>query len=252
MLYRPDWLTMPVVKLHPRSKFACCWTRRIGLALFAAIAVVCAGMVLACPGAFAQDGEKPDAPDRPQGPVEQNLKVISAQAPYRMISGKQRIEWAAQQTLGPESLLVGTLTAAIGTGRDTPPEYGPHWEGYAKRYGMRFSGISASNTIEAGLGALWGEDPRYVRNQNLSFKKRIGNVFLLSVTARNRDGKLVPAYARYIAIPGNNFLSNTWRVSSEATTSAALARSGYGVLGEIASNAWSEFWPDVKRKVFKR
>lgn len=252
MLYRPDWLTMPVVKLHPRSKFACCWTRRIGLALFAAIAVVCAGMVLACPGAFAQDGEKPDAPDRPQGPVEQNLKVISAQAPYKMISGKQRIEWAAQQTFGPESLLVGTLTAAIGTGRDNPTEYGPHWDGYAKRYGMRFTGIAASNTIEAGLGALWGEDPRYVRNRNLSFKKRIGNVFLLSFTARNREGKLVPAYARYIAIPGNNFLSNTWRVGSEATTSAALTRTGYGVLGEVASNAWSEFWPDVKRKVFKK
>ena len=215
-------------------------------------ALICAGMVIACPGAFGQDGEKPDAPDKPQGPVEQNLKVISAQAPYEMISGRQRIDWAVQQTFGPESLLVGTLTAAIGTGRDTPPEYGPHWDGYVKRYGMRFTGIAASNTIEAGLGALWGEDPRYVRNQNLTFKKRIVNVFLLSFTARNRDGKLVPAYARYIAIPGNNFLANTWRVSSESTTSAALSRTGYGILGEIASNAWSEFWPDVKRRVWKR
>ena len=73
-----------------------------------------------------------------------------------------------------------------------------------------------------------------------------------SFAARNREGKLTPAYARYIAITGNNFLSNTWRVSSEATTNAALARTGYGVLAEIASNAWSEFWPDVKRMVFKK
>lgn len=169
-----------------------------------------------------------------------------------MISGKQRIAWAVQQTFGPESLLVGTLTAGIGTGRDTPPEYGPHWDGYAKRYGMRFTGIAASNTIEAGLGALWGEDPRYVRYQNLTFKKRIANVFLLSLMARNRDGKLMPAYARYIAIPANNFLANTWRVSSEANTSSALTRTGYGILGEVASNAWSEFWPDLKRKFLKR
>jgi len=201
---------------------------------------------------LGQQADKPDAPEKPQGPVEQNLKVISAQAPYEMISGKQRVQWAAVQTFGPESLLVGTLSAGIGTGRDNPEEYGPHWDGFAKRYGMRFTGIATSNTIEAGLGAIWGEDPRYVRNQNLTFKKRIGNVFLLSFAARNRQGKLMPAYGRYIAIPGNNFLSNTWRVSSEATTSAALTRTGYGVLAEIASNAWSEFWPDVKRMVFKK
>jgi hypothetical protein len=202
---------------------------------------------------LAQDAEKPEVPvTKPQGPPEESLKVIAAQAPYEPISGKQRIEWVAVQTFGPESLLVGTLSAGIGTARDNPEEYGPHWDGFAKRYGMRFTGIASSNTIEAGLGALWGEDPRYVRNQNLPFKKRIGNVFLLSFTARNRQGKLMPSYARYIAIPGNNFLSNTWRVSSESTTSEALKRTGYGFLAEIASNAWSEFWPDVKRMVFKK
>jgi hypothetical protein len=162
------------------------------------------------------------------------------------------MQWTAGQTFGPESLLVGIWSAGIGTARNKSEEYGPHWDGFAKRYGMRFTGIAASNTIEAGLGALWGEDPRYVRNQILPFKKRIGNVFLLSFTARNRQGKLMPAYARYIAIPGNNFLSNTWRVSSESTTNAALTRTGYGVLAEIAGNAWSEFWPDVKRIVFKK
>jgi hypothetical protein len=203
--------------------------------------------------ARAQESEKPDAPEaRPQGPPEQSLKVIAAQAPYEPISGKQRVQWAALQTFGPESLLVGLWTAGLGTARNKPFEYGPHWDGFGKRYGMRFTGVAASNTIEAGLGALWGEDPRYVRNGNLPFKKRIGNVLLYSIASRNREGKLMPAYARYIAIPGNNFLANTWRVSSEATTSDALARTGYGMLAEISGNAWSEFWPDVKQKVFKK
>ena len=208
-------------------------------------------VVIAGSRCLAQAGT-PDVPSAPQGPVEQNLKVVAAQAPYQPITGKQRVQWAAWETFGPESLLVGNFTAAIGTGRDSPVEYGPHWDGFAKRYGMRLTGIASSNTIEASLGALWGEDPRYVRNQNLPFKRRIGNVFVFSFAARNRQGKLIPAYARYIAIPGNNFLSNTWRVSSASTTSAALARTGFGVLSEIASNAWSEFWPDVKHLVFKK
>jgi len=221
------------------------------VAIFAALGI--SVLFLNVTAGRTQVPEKPEAPTaKPKGPPEQNLRVIAAQAPYEPISGKQRIQWTAEQTFGLESLLVGTQTAGIGTARDKPEEYGPHWDGFAKRYGMRFTGIAASNTIEAGLGALWGEDPRYVRNQNLPLKKRIGNVFLLSFTARNRQGKLMPAYARYIAIPGNNFLSNTWRVSSESTTNSALARTGYGFLSEIAGNAWSEFWPDVKRMVFQK
>jgi hypothetical protein len=209
-------------------------------------------MASGCVPSLAQQSEKPDAPNPPQGPVEQNLSVIYAQAPYAPITGTQRIQWAAYETFGPESLMVGTLAPAIGTARNNPEEYGPHFDGFAKRYGMRFTGVASSHVIEAGLGSLWGEDPRYVRNQNLPFKRRIGNIFLLSFTARNREGKLIPAYARYIAIPGHNFLSNTWRVSSDSTTSAALSRTFYGVLSEITSNAWSEFWPDVKRKMFKK
>jgi hypothetical protein len=221
-------------------------SRRIALPLLA---------VLLSPAlpTWAQETEKPEAPAaKPQGPPAVSLKVVPAQAPYEPLSAKQRVEWAALETFGLESWLVGIWTAGIGTARDKPEEYGPHWDGFAKRYGMRFTGIAASNTIEAGLGAIWGEDPRYVRNQNLPFKKRVGNVFLYSFMARNREGKRMPAYARYIAIPGNNFLSNTWRVDSESTTNQALARTGYGLLADVAGNAWSEFWPDVKRMVFRR
>jgi len=208
--------------------------------------------LLLADGIPAQEPEKPDAPVAPQGPVQQDLKVISAHAPYRIISAKERAQWATVQTFGPQSLLTGAFTAGIGTARNSPHEYGPHWDGFAKRYGMRFTGVASSNTIEAGLGSLWGEDPRYVRDADLPIKRRIRNVFVLSFAARNREGKLMPAYARYIAIPGSNFLSNTWREHSEGTTSAALERTGYGILSEIASNAMAEFWPDVKRLILRK
>jgi hypothetical protein len=51
---------------------------------------------------------------------------------------------------------------------------------------------------------------------------------------------------------GNNFLSNTWRADSEANTSNAVVRCVWGVLGRMTSDAFAEFWPDVKRKVFKK
>ena len=46
--------------------------------------------------------------------------------------------------------------------------------------------------------------------------------------------------------------SNTLRADSEADTDDALLRCVWGVLGRMTSDAFAEFWPDVKRKVFKK
>ena len=64
----------------------------------------------------------------------------------------------------------------------------------------------------------------------------------MTFMAQNRDGKLMPAYARMIAIPGNNFLSNAWRADSEATVDRAFIRTGLGFLGRLGGNTFAEFW----------
>ncbi|HEY1462878.1 MAG TPA: hypothetical protein VGF44_05625 [Terriglobales bacterium] len=179
-----------------------------------------------------------------------NTNAPNVDAPSTYITSRQRFQWFVTSSVGPTSLAAGLFTAAFGTARNTPKEYGPHWEGYGKRYAMRFTGIATSNAMEAGLGALWGEDPRYFRDANDPIKARIDHAILTTFTARNRQGETMPAYARFIAIPGNNFLSNTWRADSEANTKSAAIRSVYGVLGKMGGNAFAEFWPDLKRLAF--
>jgi hypothetical protein len=117
---------------------------------------------------------------------------------------------------------------------------------------MRMTGIVTGNAIEASVGYYFHEDPRYFRVPERAFKSRIANVARLTVVARHDDGTYGPAYARYIAISGNNFLSNTWRVSSEANVHDAILRTGEGFAGRMAANAFEEFWPDIKKRVFHR
>jgi hypothetical protein len=179
----------------------------------------------------------PDPPDR-------NLDSNNTRS-YSPITATQRFYWFAKNTLGPESLVGGMVSAGFGTAIDKPREYGPHWDGFASRYGMRLTGVSTSNAMEASLGAFWGEDPRYFRAANRPFGYRVKNIIKMTFTACRRDGSQRPAYARFIAIPGNNFLSNTWRADSEATIRDAGLRTVWGVLGRMAGNAFSEFWPDV-------
>lgn len=197
--------------------------------------ILCATVLMACPA---------PAQVAPATPI--------ATPVYSPPTAKDRLNWFAYNTAGPASLAGGTVSAAWGTLFNSPREYGPHWEGFGKRYGMRLTGVSTGNAIEAGLGAVWGEDPRYLRAAGQPFKARIVNVFKMSVMTHKRDGGIMPAYARYAAIAGNNFLSNAWRAPSEATTGRAALRTGLGFLSRITGNAFYEFWPDAKSRLFKK
>lgn len=179
--------------------------------------------------------------------------VVEKPPAYRPITTLQRFTWFGSSTFGPASLLGGTVSAGWGTLFNLPHEYGTHWDGYGERYGMRMTGIATGNAMEAGLGAIWGEDPRYFRDGGSApLKNRVGHIVKWTFVARDRNGDVIPAYARYLAVTGNNFLSNTWREPSEADNGHSLERIGLGVLGRMASNAWQEFWPDAKQKFFHR
>jgi hypothetical protein len=182
------------------------------------------------------------------GTVLHAQSSVSADQP---ITGEERLKWSLLSTIGPASIAGGAISAGFGTLTNAPHEYGTHWQGFGERYGLRLSGIAVSNTMEAGLGALWGEDPRYSRVADQPFRSRVRHVVKMTFLAKNGDGETVPAYARYAAISGSNFLSNAWRPDSEANTSHAVTRIGLGFLGRMSGNAFEEFWPDVRDRLFR-
>lgn len=180
------------------------------------------------------------------------LKPQSQFASYDPMTSSERFRWLFTSTLGPPHLLGGAMVAGFGTAINRPNEYGSHWNGWADRYNVRLSGIASSNAIEDVVGYLLHEDPRYFSARGLPFAARLGNVMRLTFLARRDNGNYGPAYARYVAVSGNNFLTNAWRVQSEASAQNALIRIGEGFLSEMAANAFEEFWPSVKLHVFHR
>jgi hypothetical protein len=174
-------------------------------------------------------------------------------AGYEPITGRQRLVWIVKGTVGPQSLGKGLFLAGIATAQNSrPPQYGPHWEGFGKRYGMRLTGIATDHVMEASIGALWGEDPRYFRSQEHDFRSRMKHAVISTFTAPRADGHIGPAYARFIAIPGSNFLSNTWRPESTDTAADAGIRIGLAPVGRVAGNMFREFWPDMKKHIFHK
>jgi hypothetical protein len=165
------------------------------------------------------------------------------------LSHSERIVWAVESSVGPKSLGAGVLSAAWGVSRDSPDEYGANWRGFGKRYALRLSGVSISNSIEAAAGALWDEDPRYSRAGSGSVWGRMAHAGKRTFLAGRADGRLRPAYARGLGIVGNNFITNAWRAHSDRSIADALSRSGVGVTSRFVSNLFDEFWPDIQREL---
>lgn len=172
---------------------------------------------------------------------------------YTPIAVAQRADWIVDGTIGRKSLfVVGPLATVWQTGFNTPEEWGSGGSGIAKRYAHREADVAISNSIEAGLGALWGEDPRYIRSGRKGIWPRARYAIKTVVLAQRRDGTLKPAWGRYAGNVVNNLIENSWLPPSVTTPGQTAWRSGLGLLGRLGGNAWEEFWPDVVRRLRKK
>jgi hypothetical protein len=168
------------------------------------------------------------------------------------ITGIERINWIVEGMLGPRSLAVGVIASTWQTSWRIPDEWSRSAFGFRERYLEREADVAISNTIEAGLGALWGEDPRYIRAPRGSARSRFAYAVKTVVLAPRADGQLKPAWGRFAGNVFNNVIENAWLPPSMTTPGQTALRSANGMLGRLAGNLWDEFWPEIKTHLSHR
>ena len=169
------------------------------------------------------------------------------------MTARDRIDWIVVGTIGLKSLtVVGPIGTAWQTAWNTPEEWGQTWSGAGKRYLQREADVAISNTIEAGLGAIWGERADYIPSHKQGIKPRLGYALKTVFLAYRPDGHLAPAWGRYAGNTINNLIENSWLPPSATTWQQTTWRSVSGFGTRALGNVWEEFWPDAKRKLFKR
>jgi hypothetical protein len=169
--------------------------------------------------------------------------AASAQSSYSPITSAERLRWLVHENFGAAGVLEDVVVAAEDTRENSPREYGTHWSGEGKRFGIITANYGVNTAMEAGLGSLWGEDPRYTRTAGMPFASRLGHVVRMTFLAHDQAGNTIPAYARLLAIPGGSFAANSWMPDSQATVREAVFRTGLGFVGRMGENAWKEFRP---------
>ena len=209
--------------------------------------VLAVALLSAAPSAAL--GQPPDGNPAPQAAPAGPLTADT----YTPITAAERADWIVDGTIGRKSLFaVGPLATVWQTGFNTPEEWGRGGSGIAKRYAQREADVALSNSIEAGLGAIWDEDPRYIPSGRKGIWPRARYAMKTAFLAQRRDGSLKPAWGRYAGNVVNNVIENTWLPPSMTTGRQTALRSGLGMLGRLGGNAWEEFWPDVVRRLKKK
>jgi hypothetical protein len=169
-------------------------------------------------------------------------------ATARPITPSERVGWVATSVVGPQSLMAGAVLAGTETMIPFPSEWKRSAAGFGRRYAARDGAIAMSNGIEASLGALWGEDPRYFECRCDGLGRRTAHAAKFSVLAARSDGHLAPAWGRYVGTVNSNFVQNAWLPPSARTWQQMVLRQAGGVGGRFIGNLWAEFWPDVRRR----
>ena len=162
---------------------------------------------------------------------------------------RARAHRAFREIVTPRAVAGALGSAAIGTARNVPHEWGGGAAGFAKRAGSSFGQHVVKGTIELGVSAWHHENLHYQRSGLQGnwprLKYAVKSTFIVPRT--NRPGKTV-ALGRVSGNLGAGLISRAWQPASTAGVGAGLASGGIGLGMDVGVNVAREFWPQKKPK----
>ncbi len=181
------------------------------------------------------------------------LVAVSAWAEeYHPPTPEKRLHDFAKYTFGPFALLTTGAGAGIEHLSHQAPEWGQGVEGYAVRYGDVFGRLLVQNTIQYGSALALHEDPAYYKCECTGLMRRTGHALLSTFTARRPSGKRTFAVSSILGAYGGGIISTFWYPHRYTPLGDGVRVANAGFAGTIGINLATEFWPDVRRKLFKK
>lgn len=177
---------------------------------------------------------------------------LGAAQPPEPDTWQSKLNFHASTAYSPWSL-VGTAayTGAL-QGIDFPREWGQGASGYGKRLGSELAYSGVRNIMSFALDTTLHEDPRYYRSSDNGFWRRTKHAFRGTVLTRTDAGGETFAWWRFGSAYGATYLSNQWYPDRVNTVALDVTEGTTQIGFDFLANFGAEFWPDVKKKVFRR
>ncbi len=194
------------------------------------------------------------ANDRIFGVIPNYQTVSDPQKKIVPLTVKQKFGLFAKETFDPFIAVSSAAGAALSQADNDHPKYGQGSGPYAERFGAAVADVTTQNFFsDAVLASLLHEDPRYFRRgQEYRFWPRFGYALSRVVVTRTDAGRPTFNYSGIFGMAMGIALSNAYYPDSSVSGSVVATRLGTSLVASALSNILPEFWPDIRRKVFRR
>ncbi len=158
----------------------------------------------------------------------------------------------AQATYGPWAVTSFAAYAGFLQVINSPKEWGQGGGAYGKRFASTVGWSAIHGTLAFGLDTTLHQDPRYYRSLSTGFWRRSAHALRGTFLTRTDSGGETLSTWRIGSAYGAAFLSDLWYPARLDTPRQGFFDGTLGLGFGFASNMGSEFWPDIKSKVFHR
>lgn len=161
-------------------------------------------------------------------------------------------QYYLKQTFGPSAYFGAAVSGGWNQWRNSPAEWGRGSDGFGKRMASAYARRTIKNSLDLGVASYRGEVLHYDRCQCSGVWPRTGHALIRTFIRKTEDGGQTFAVGRFVGAYGSGLLSNTWYPDSRNDFGRGMLRGTTCIGIDLGRNVFREFWPDIKRKLFRR
>jgi hypothetical protein len=186
--------------------------------------------------------------------VVPNFAAVDANKQLPPLSTREKFSLAARDSvLDYSSYTWAGILAGQAMLLNSDPELGHGIAGYGRYYWRNFvDGVSGTFFTEAIVPAITHEDPRYYTMENGGFFRRMGYAISRTFVTKTDSGG---TSFNWSEVAGNGLeagLSNAYYPPQERGLNQTAMNWGTQMESAVLNHIFQEFWPDIRRKVFRR
>lgn len=182
-----------------------------------------------------------------------NYRAVSADAHLPPLTFGGKFKLATEDSFDYSSLLVAGFMAGISQARNSTPEFHQGGAGYARYFWHSFADQAVGNYLtEFIVPYATKEDPRYYTLYHGGFIKRTGYAIGRLFITRTDSGGETFNFSEIIGNGAGAGISDLYYPRPERTWTKTGQKWATQVGLDGIFNVMKEFWPDIRRKVFKQ
>jgi hypothetical protein len=185
--------------------------------------------------------------------VVPNFAAVSANTQLPPLSTREKFVLAAHDSVVDYSSFTWTaILAGQALALNSDPELGHGAAGYGRYYWRTFvDGVSGTFFTEAIVPAITHEDPRYYTMGQGGFFRRTGYAISRTFVTKTDSGGTSFNWSELLGNGLEAGLSNTYYPPEERGLSQTARNWGTQMESAVLNHVFQEFWPDVRKKVFR-